>query len=50
VGAGNEAGLQQQFNTTRRQKETEVALLVQRHEAELRQLEAQFTDEQKSVN
>jgi hypothetical protein len=35
---------------TRRNKETEAALLVQRHAAELRQLEAQFTDGQRTVN
>lgn len=38
------------FNSTRRQKQTEVALLVRRHAAELRQIEAQFSDEQKSFN
>lgn len=38
------------FNTARHTKQTEIALLVQRHEAELRQLEAQFTDRQKAVN
>ena len=38
------------FSTVRRTKQTEIALLVQRHEAELRQIEAQFADRQKAVN
>jgi hypothetical protein len=39
-----------QFENNRRTNQTELDLLVQRHGADLRQLEAQLADRQKAVN